>query len=310
MDAFLERHAPGPPIESLERIPAARAAVLGAVETLAQIDDSVLGELPWPWRGSDDIELRYGFYRLCEMFDEAAADARRVIRTVDLAPAQSAAGDATAARWDLHGILVSLDDGTLDADPGGGEWTLRQTLAHVINSQRAYNWFTAWWLVRRDAPADDFPVSVPDDAAPDFPEESTEGAGDLADLRSRLDAVLDEGASALGGLDEPSLRVRARWSHAPVDVGFRIGRWGSHLREHTVQVEKTLAFLGRSPSEVDRLVRLVLAAYGRLEAVVFAVPATVASPAEQVLERVIGELKEVTAGVVGAAGIAHSRSNR
>jgi uncharacterized damage-inducible protein DinB len=310
MDAFLERHVPGPPIRSLERIAAARAATLGTVETLAHIDDAVLGDVPWPWRGSDDIELRYGFYRLCEMFDEAAADARRALARANLSRAQAAAGSATAARWDLQGILVSLDEETLDADPGNKEWTLRQTLAHVINSQRAYNWFTAWWLARRDGPADDFPVSPPDDAAPDFPEESSEGAGELATVRARIDDVLDQGASALGALDEPSLRVRARWSHAPVDVGFRIGRWASHIREHTVQVEKTLAFLGRSPSEVDRLVRLVLAAYGRMEAAVFAVPAPVAGPADPVLQRVIGELREVTAGVADAAGIAHSRSNR
>jgi uncharacterized damage-inducible protein DinB len=309
MDSFLERHVPGPPIQSLDEIAAARAAVLDAGETLAQIDDSVLGELPWRWRGSDDIELRYGFYRLCEMFDEAAADARKALSRAQLAPAQPAAAGATAARWDLHGILVSLTDADLDADPGGGEWTLRQTLAHVINSQRAYNWFTAWWLARESA-ADDFPVTVPDDAAPDFPEESSESAGNLGAIRARLDSVLDEGAAALGGLDEQGLRVRARWSHAPVDVGFRIGRWASHLREHTVQVEKTLVFLGRSPSEVDRLIRLVLAAYGRLEAAAFAVPAPVASSVRPVFERAIGELQEVTADVAGAAGIAHSRSNR
>ena len=309
MDSFLERHVPGPAVRSLDEIAVARAAVLGAVETLAHIDDSVLGDLPWPWRGSDDIELRYGFYRLCEMFDAAAAAARKALGPAELAPAQPAAAGATAARWDLHGILISLDDEALDADPGGGEWTIRQTLGHVINSQRAYNWFTAWWLAR-DSPADDFPARVPEDAAPDFPEESSEGVGNLAAVRARIDTVLDEGASALGGLDERRLRVRARWSGAPVDVGFRLGRWGSHLREHTIQVEKTLVFLGRSPREVDRLVRLVLAAYGRLEAAAFAVPAAVASPAAPIFERVIEELREVTDDVASAAGIAHSRSNR
>ena len=32
-----------------------------------------------------------------------------------------------------------------------------------------------------------------------------------------------------------------------------------------MQVDKTLAMLGRRPSEVERLVRLILGAYGRLE---------------------------------------------
>lgn len=45
-----------------------------------------------------------------------------------------------------------------------------------------------------------------------------------------------------------------------------MGRWSSHLIEHTVQVEKTL---DRRPSEVARLVRHLHAAWGRLEALVF-----------------------------------------
>jgi uncharacterized damage-inducible protein DinB len=308
MDSFLLHHAPAPPIESLRQIAAARAGVLDALAALAPIEDSAL-ERPWAWRGGE-TEVRYGFYRLYELLEQATGDARRALAQTRVAPAQVAAAAATAARWDLQGILASLSDADLDLDPGGGEWTIRQTLGHVINSQRAYGWFTAWWLARRDAAPDDFPASVPDDAVPDFPEEATEGVGDLAAVRARLDAVLDDAASVLGGLDEASLRVRARWSGAPVDVGFRLGRWASHLREHTIQVLKTLGFVGRSPSEVDRLVRLVLAAYGRLEAVAFAVPAPLASPAAAAFERVTGELREVTAEVTEVAGIAHSRSNR
>jgi hypothetical protein len=59
--------------------------------------------------------------------------------------------------------------------------------------------------------------------------------------------------------------VSARWAGLPVTIDFRLGRYGSHIREHTVQVDKTLAVLGRRPSEVERLVRLILASYGRLE---------------------------------------------
>jgi hypothetical protein len=60
--------------------------------------------------------------------------------------------------------------------------------------------------------------------------------------------------------------VRARWSGTAVTVGFRLNRWASHLREHTIQVEKTLVMLNDQPSEVERLVRIIVAAYGRLEA--------------------------------------------
>ena len=59
---------------------------------------------------------------------------------------------------------------------------------------------------------------------------------------------------------------------SPVSIGFRLGRYGSHIREHTVQVDKTLAILRREPTEAERLVRTILATYGRLEALVIGRP--------------------------------------
>jgi hypothetical protein len=81
--------------------------------------------------------------------------------------------------------------------------------------------------------------------------------------------VLDRSTERLAGLPAERLAVGARWSGFAVDVGFRMGRWSSHIREHTIQVEKTLVMLDQRPTEVDRLVRLVLGAWGRAEAVVY-----------------------------------------
>ena len=89
------------------------------------------------------------------------------------------------------------------------------------------------------------------------------------EVRQRLDEVLDHAAERTAYLPPEQLAYAARWSGFPVDVGFRQARWASHLREHTIQVEKTLAMLGQDPTEVQRLIRLVLAAWGRAESVVF-----------------------------------------
>ena len=102
-----------------------------------------------------------------------------------------------------------------------------------------------------------------------FPDETIEGAGPLADIRARLDDLLDLESSRMAGLDEGELAARAKWSGVWVDCGFRMGRWSSHLREHTIQIDKTLVMLAWTPREVDRLVGLVVGAYGRLEAEVF-----------------------------------------
>ncbi len=253
------------------RLLAARADLRAAVETLRSIPDDRLAE-PWPWKGGSEEEVRYAFYRIAESFERAAIDAADLLRAG--APDRGRAGDlvapATAARWDLDGLLLPLAAATWDADPGGGEWRIRRTLGHVIGSQRAYGVGSGWWL-RRSFAADDptLPASVPEELWASMPDEEVEGAGSPEEVRRRLSDLLDETTERLAGLSPAHLALGARWSGFAVDVGFRLGRWGSHMREHTIQVEKTLALLGHRPTEVDRLVRHVAATWGRSEAAVY-----------------------------------------
>lgn len=297
VDPVLERYGPPATVQLPPWIVEARRAVLAAADDLLRIDDD---ELARRWRRRDDpdgdAEVRYVFYRALEAFERAAGLADRDVAHAGPRPAGSRPfALATMARWDLHGLLAPLDEADLDADPGGGEWTVRQTLAHTVNVQRAYPSFSAWWLSRKDG--GDLPAQVPDDVGQGFPEEADEGTGTLAEIRSRLDAAMDAAAERLAILDDSRLATPARWSGFAVDVGFRLGRMSSHLQEHTVQVEKTLALLSRTPRETERLLRLVLRAYGRLEAAVFAVPQASRDIGRNHAQEAIGEVLDEVAHV-------------
>jgi uncharacterized damage-inducible protein DinB len=301
VDILLERTTHGPTVPPLTEILQGRDAVRSATTRLLAVDD---GDLPrrWLWRGEATgwAELRYGFYRCAELFDAAG---RRIATALDDAGTVRTAGSrllaqATAARWELHGVLTWLSDSDLDR-PAGAEWTVRQTLAHIVNVQRAYGSFTAWWHSR--AADADFPAEVPDDVGEGFPEEEADGAGSLDEIRGRLDAVVDTAAGRLGGFDEDDLAVRARWAGYEVDVGFRLGRMASHLREHTVQIDKTLALLGVEPREVDRLVRLVHDAFGRMEAAAFGLDPAAAAPAAPLISATVTEVATIVASLEPAA---------
>ena len=262
---------PFAPIALHPAVPAARARIIAAARDLLAVPDVAL-ERAWPWRDSE-ADVRYGFYRAYETLEAAGAAIRRALDEAGTRPAPGArrAAAATGARWELHARLLPLDATALDASPGGEEWTVRQTLGHIVSAQRAYGRFTAWWLLQRDAAP--LPDAVPEALYEVMPDEAVEGEGTLDEIGARLDVLLDAGMAHLGGLDDEALAVPARWSGIRVDVGFRLGRWSSHIREHTVQVDKTLAMIGWSPREVDRLVGLVVGAYGRLEEQVFGLPA-------------------------------------
>ena len=290
VDAVLQRYGPPATIEIPPWIGDARRAIGGAVGRLLELDDTAFAQR-WLWRDDreGDVDARYAFFRCIETLEGASVAAARATGEGGPMPAAAGAfGLGTMARWDLHGLLAPLADADLDLDPGGGEWTIRQTLAHAVNVQRAYPSFSAWWLTREQTP--DLPPSVPDEVGEGFPEEPEEGAGSLAEIRARLDEAMDGAATRLASLDDAQLATPARWSGYAVDVGFRLTRQSSHLQEHTVQVEKTLVMLGRTPSESDRLARLVLRAYGRLEAAVYALPTTAA---ELGRETVLGAVDKV-----------------
>jgi hypothetical protein len=91
---------------------------------------------------------------------------------------------------------------------------------------------------------------------------------------------VDLSAGVFAPLGDEELAARARWSGVTVDVRFRVTRWSSHMREHTIQAEKTLAMIGHPLTEVERLVRLIAAAWGRLEADLYLWPAGTPAVAE------------------------------
>lgn len=250
----------------------ARADVLAAAQALLAIPEATLTK-PWGWIGGSEDEVRYGAYRAAEALEEAEIEARTVMAAADRSERQAARiiGPVTAARWDLHGLMAPLEDGLLDADPGGGEWTLRLVMGHIIASQRGYAWANAWIAAHGPDPADPArQILVPDEFWEALPDEATtEAEGSIDDLLHRLDAITDLSAERLAGTPDEKLTIPARWAGFPVPLGFRYVRWASHIREHSIQVQKTLGMLGAFPDEPAYLVRNVLSAYGRAELVVF-----------------------------------------
>ena len=283
--AVLDRAVP-PVAEPLRR---ARAAVASTAAGHLAIPEAALTR-QWLWDGRDHGDgVRYGMYRGAETIELADAELEAALAgAAARAPGAIRTAPATIARWALQGRLAALDDASLDRVAREGEWTVRETLAHTIDGQRSYGWFTRWWLSQ--PMGEGRPARPTKDAETDsereLPGERAEGEGTLAEIRARLDAVLDEWTLRYAGLDEAALAAPASWAGIPVDIDSRLGRWASHIREHTIQLDKTLDWLGYQPSEPARIVRDLYATWGRLEARVFpTVPAGTEAAVEQILDR-------------------------
>ena len=248
---------------------ASRAPLAGLITDLLTVPDDAL-ERRWRWLPSDidELDIRYGMYRIHESLETAITsiavnrgDGRSGAPTGPAVPPLEA---MAVARWELHGVLAGLLPTDWDVDPGRGEWTVRRTVGHIISSQRSYGWSNAWFVTQGFAEGEAIRPSP--GSFPDEPTEEEEAGGTETDVRARFDDVVDANIAASGALGHEAMRVDGRWMGMHVPIEFRLGRYGSHIREHTIQVDKTLAMIGRQASEVERIVRLILGSYGRLEA--------------------------------------------
>lgn len=301
LDPFVLERAPGPTVALHPAAQHLREAFTAAFASWAAIPDERLLSL-WVWDGND-INVRYAFYRTLEILESGAGEVARSVGSAESSEAREAVAMTTAARWELQGVLCGLTDADLDADPGGGEWTVRQTMGHIIGGQRGYAWGSAYWISVRDQPKPPGPRRAPDELFAGLPEDDEESSGTLAEVRHKLDDIVDATSSRYATLSTDEMASAGGWYGFPVTVGFRMWRWPSHIEEHTLQIDKTLDMLNHRATEVERLIRLNHRALGRLEALVFGRPAEQvdANGAGATLDRVANALRDMAAPVKAAA---------
>jgi hypothetical protein len=177
---------------------------------------------------------------------------------------------------DLHGVLAGARDDELDRPPREGEWPLRIVIGHMMHVE--------WWgfqpqirhaLERRRA-GETEPASLSrEEVQARYGE--VDDSGDLAALLMRYDELHGRVLQDFAGLSDEELDAPTLWWEGyAVPVRFRLHRFDAHLREHTIQAEKTLAWLDHAPSEAERLARLLYGALGAVEDALIGAPETLA----------------------------------
>jgi hypothetical protein len=224
-----------------------------ALAGFAALDEDTLGR-SWMWHDGK-MDVRHALYRTLEDAQEVAIplaarqhpESRRI-----LALAQRAFGD-------LRGLLTGVPTELLDRAPREKEFTLRETLHHVIFIEQRYMVQTRYAVDRSDAD----PVRIADDRMPSAARIDT--SGDVTALLARVAGARAETNRVLDDVVPVAMTRPTRWIHYDVDVRFRLHRFAAHIVEHTVQSEKTLTVLGFHLTEGRRVVRRVAAAIAEIE---------------------------------------------
>jgi hypothetical protein len=224
-----------------------------ALARCGTLDEDVLAR-PWSFRGRQ-MDVRYALYRTLEDAQEAyvrvAAGEHPESRRI-LALAQRAFGG-------LRALLAGLPGTLLEAAPRAGEWSIQETVGHVVAVEQRYALQTKYAVDRTDAD----PIRIADSRLPSLTPASAGGA--IEPLLAKLAEARAETDRWLGDLSAVKLTRPTIWVGYEIDVRFRLHRFGAHIVEHTVQCEKTLHALGWRPTEGRQIARRLAAMLGEVE---------------------------------------------
>jgi hypothetical protein len=239
------------------------STVLDFAEQSRKWPEALLEHEAWAWDDYDGPR----FAHLHTVMTLRALAARIRMERSNQGPllslAQHALGDARIAYRDLQALLTPLDAAMLDRVPRRGEMTIREVLGHVYKAECYFALSIANALELpggRDAEEDEIRAT------------SHEGR---ALIRSGAPAeawqvVAQRHAETLARFvsltDIEVERMSAMWESKPYPILWRLYRLGAHVREHTIQVEKSLAWMGMAPEEGDLHARQIYAAMGEVEA--------------------------------------------
>lgn len=247
--------------------------------TTCHLSDDEL-EREWSWRAYSE-GVRFAFFRTYEELRTLAAVmiTERTAKGAPITTAHHALAQYHAAYRDLQVLLIGLDDALLNQPPARDEWPLRIILGHILAAEREF-FARIWHAVQQHRQADLGEDEIPQPVEMTA-EEVAEFVGSYEDFERTLNRLSISGIMAYYDslhkrvlrelTDIKAFELEAEslwWEEIPFTVEFRLHRLDAHLRQHTVQIEKTLDALGYPPTEAQRLLRLIYAALADVDSMI------------------------------------------
>ncbi|PKO19282.1 MAG: hypothetical protein CVU39_01645 [Chloroflexi bacterium HGW-Chloroflexi-10] len=242
------------------------------INTVVYLPDAIL-EKEWYWQGYDE-GLRMSFLRVQEELRSLDSELALLRRQTGkgFTSAQTILSGYHQAYWELRLIYAAVDNQLADRIPKEKEWSLRDILYHLIETEWAfYGLFRYTFRYAGTKP------EWPQGKAPEsFMTEHFEIEGQFresiftGDITTMLGFYDQLHQRVLLGLKEfPDGRLSDPiffWEPQPMPARFRLIRFESHLHQHTIQAEKTLGQLKVNTTEIKHLLRNCAQTFAEVEA--------------------------------------------
>ena len=243
-------------------------AVEQLVGATVGMSDADMGR-EWKWGVYDEEGLRFALLMTHHELRDVAV---RLAARARSAPTQA---NRILAQYhqtyrDLTGVVAGVRTEDLDRAPAEGEWPLREALVHMIGAEHGFLSVSKIALDRYRAGKPDEPSDEEwNTARAPYAEarkasEAAVRAGDLAQIRDAFATIHIRVLRELADITDTEIELPAWFWDGPMPLRFRLHRFEEHLRQHTIQLDKTLAVI-RPPTEAHRLIRNIYNALADVE---------------------------------------------
>jgi hypothetical protein len=279
--------------ESVERL--AAALHMAADETMGRA---------WVWGDYAEEGVRFAGFVAYGQLREIAALVAAERTQAGYAPtiAQRLLASYQLAYRDMQALLIGIDAATAEVAPAEGEWPLHQVVQHIVEADVGFYAMvkasverhrTRIWNAEKITDAEYDQI-----LGPEAPLMAIIN-GPLAGLQSFHSEIHARILAELSDISDAETELPATfWESTVFPIRFRLQRFDAHVRQHTIQIEKTLVGIGRPPTEGSRIARLLYSGLAELEGCLIGAPETaiaaraeaataineLASAAEQVLK--------------------------
>ena len=260
-------------------------------------------EQPWAWRAHDEgvrFALIGAYHELREL--AVALAHQRAQNGPPLTRAQRALAQYLAAYRDFQAVLIGVTAKEYDREPAPGEWPLRYVVGHTAGTQRHFFTLVHYGVARqrdeqeRSARLPEGETDKVTGSYEDFAEIMENQA--MADMLAFYENLHQRTLSDFANVTDAELAGPSLWWEGEeYSLEYRLHRFDAHLRQHTIQLEKTLAMLGHSPNEARRLLRLIYNALAEVEGVTLGAEALATAQRQEVAQAIVARAEEV-AGLV------------
>lgn len=280
-------------------------ALAGAVDAFADLTQHLSDadlETPWAWRSYDEEGVRFAFFRVFEELRTLSVQLEQMRQAANRpsSSAQQILALYQSAYRDLYAALRGLPPAILDTPPAEGEWPARLALGHIAGADAGFFTVLVNALTQLRAGASE-PMKMNLETYEAIlgmkaTDEDAALEGSLPGIVDFHAMIHDRILAELADISEDELAMPSvYWESGPLSVRFRLHRFESHMRQHTVQIDKALAALGHGPTEARRLLRMIYGALAGAEGALIGAQDVGASLVDATAGAIAGYTAEIAA---------------